>query len=243
MPIGLRPDEHYGLIGATGSGKSTFLKAKLIPALQKIPKTRFVFLDIKGEYGGKGVVNVTTPSQLNDALYGSKKKPPMRIRVLPGLDVSEAYAEELLRAAWAPYERNLKHHVKGDRPYEVTFPIRFIIDDASAWYAETGGKGQPMFKRWLTLGRQPNRTLLWASQRLAIIPKLAVTQSQMLIAFRMVPYDVKRIDNEYGKHIGNAVRGLPKYGYAIISDELEGYVEVYDPVKGKFPVRPKGVVL
>lgn len=240
MPVSIQPDEHYGLIGATGSGKTTFLKTRLLPTLERIPKTRFVFLDIKGEFGGKGVVDVTTPSELNDALYGSKK-PPKKIRVLPGLDVSEAYAEELLRAAWAPFERNQRIHGKG--AYEVTWPVRFVIDDAAAWYAESGGKGQPLFKRWLTLGRQPQRTLLWVSQRMAIIPKLAVTQSQMMVAFRMVPYDVKRIDNEYGKRIGNAVRALPKYGYAIISDEIEGYVETYDPVKGKFPSRPKGVAL
>ena len=246
MPIPLRPDEHYGLIGATGSGKSTFLKNKLIPALRKIRNTRFIFLDIKGEYGGKGVVDVTTPSQLNDALYGQatkKKAPPKTIRVLPGLQVDEAYAEELLRAAWSPYERNLQYSTGKGKQYKTSFPIRFVIDDAAAWYAESGGKGQPIFKRWLTLGRQPERCILWVSQRLAIIPKLAVTQSQMMCVFRCVPYDIKRLDNEYGKNIGNAVRSLPKYGYAIISDELPEYVEVYDPVKGKFPSRPKGVML
>ena len=243
MAIELRPDEHYTVIGITGSGKSTFLKGRLVPTLLKDKDSYFVIVDIKNEWHIKGEKVVQSPVDLNDALYAKDKPIAKVIRVVPFDDATQPYAEELLRAAWTPYTRNLRQ--KGR--YEPTFTVRVLLDDASAWYQETGGRGgEDFLRRYATLGRALRRSLLVVTQRGQIIPKIILTQSSMLIAFRMAPYDiVNTIEKQFDKKTANAIRALPKYGYAILSDELDNFVEVYNAVKkpAKTPERPKGVEL
>jgi hypothetical protein len=64
--------------------------------------------------------------------------------------------------------------------------------------------------------------------------------------FRLSPYDIGGsgpIRRMFGNKITNAVISLPNYGYAVISPQIDGYVEVYNPLKGKFPPLPSGVEL
>ena len=243
MAIMLRPDEHYTVIGITGSGKTTFLRGNFIPTLLREKETYMVIVDIKNEWGMKGEYLVHSPVDLNDALYAKDKPIAKVIRVTPYDDASQAYAEELLRAAWTPYTRNLRK--KGR--YVPTFNVRVVLDDAAAWYQETGGRGgEDFLRRYATLGRSLRRSLLVVTQRGQIIPKIILTQSSLIIAFKMAPYDiVNTIEKQFDKKIGNAIRALPRYGYAILSDELENFVEVYNAVKKpiKTPPRPKGVEL
>jgi hypothetical protein len=246
MAIILRPDIHIGVCGVTGSGKSTLFSRLILPALRKIRGQVLVIIDIKDEYGEAAGVTVETPADLNDALYAKDKPAAKVIRVRPTMDATQAYAEELLRSAWAPYMRNMR----GGGRYVPTFPVRVIIDDVTAWYSETGGRGgEEIMRRYCTLGRgvggpKGARTVTWLAQRLTLVPKIATTQASILICCSMAPYDIlNSIDKQYSVRIGNAVRALPRYGYAILSDELPGFIEIYNPIKGKFPARPGGVDL
>ena len=244
MAIELRPDEHYTVIGITGGGKSTFLRGLMLPTMLKQKNSYFVIVDIKNEWQTKGETLVESPVDLNDALYSKDKPVSQVIRVRPYDDATQAYAEEILRAAWGPYTRN----IRGRGRYNPTFGVRVILDDAAAWYQETGGRGgEDFLRKYATLGRGMGpRTLMVVTQRGQIIPKIILTQSSMVIAFRMAPYDIiNTIEKQWDKKIGNAIRALPRYGYAILSDELENFVEVYNAVKKpvKTPPRPKGVQL
>ena len=69
--------------------------------------------------------------------------------------------------------------------------------------------------------------------------------TEMTIAFRLSRYDVKRaLEPLYGPEVGSAVRSLPKWGYAIISDLLPEGVEVYSPIPNKgMPKQERGILL
>ncbi len=241
MAVRLRRDVHYLVLGSTGSGKTEFLKRRLLPALFKQRDTYFVIVDAKGEYANvhRNIHNVGDALTLNDALY-SKKAPLGRvIRLVPD-DIGQDYAEGILRAAWAPYSRNVG---KSDKP----FAVRLILDDAPLWYRESGGRNsEQQLYRWLGTGRRYKRAMLNISQRTQLTPKVMLTEStEMTVAFRLSRYDVKRaLEPLYGPEVGAAIRSLPQYGYAIISDLLPDYVEVYKPVPSKgMAKREKGVLL
>jgi len=241
MAIRLRRDTHYLLCGSTGSGKTEFLKRRMLPAFFKQRNTFFVIVDAKGEYPDvhRNVTDVRDFMALNDALFGQDKPVSKVIRLVPD-DIGQDYAEAILRAAWAPYSRNVG---KTGKP----FAIRLILDDAPLWYRETGGRGaEKQLYRWLGTGRRFLRSFLGVTQRLQLTPKIMLTEStEMTIAFRLSRYDVKRaLEPLYGPEVGSAVNSLPRYAYAVISDLLPDGVEIYKPVSSRgMPKREKGVIL
>ena len=241
MAIRLRKDVHYMVIGSTGSGKTQFIKRRLLPALFKQRRTFFVIVDAKGEYGDvhKNTTDVTSALALNEALYGSKQPAARVIRLVPD-DIGQDYAEGILRAAWAPFSR---HAGKSESP----FAVRLILDDAPLWYRESGGRGpERQLYRWLGTGRRFKRAFLGVTQRLQLSPKIMLTEStELTCCFRLSRYDVKRaLEPLYGPEVGAAVRSLPKWGYAIISDLFPEGVEVYAPIPNKgMPKQEKGVLL
>ena len=241
MPIRLRRDVMYLLAGSTGSGKTEFLKARMLPTFLKQRNTYIVIIDAKGEYEkvSRSQTDLSGMLDLNDALYGAEKPVSRVLRVVPD-DVGQDYAEGLLKAAWGPFSRNLS---KTGEP----FAIRFILDDAPLWYRETGGRGnERQLYRWLGTGRRFLRGFLGVTQRLQLTPKIMLTEStEMTIAFRLSRYDVKRaLEPLYGPEVGSAVRSLPKWGYAIISDLLPEGVEVYSPIPNKgMPKQERGIAL
>ena len=241
MAIRLRRDVHYLILGSTGSGKTEFLKRRLLPALFKQRDTYFVVVDAKGEYNAihRNTIDVKGHLDLNAALYGQKKPLGRVIRLVPD-DIGQEYAESILRAAWAPYSRNAG---KSENP----FAVRLILDDAPLWYRESGGRNsEQQLYRWMGTGRRYRRALLNIGQRSQLIPKVMLTEStEMTIAFKLSRYDIKRaLEPLYGPEIGAAIRSLPQYGYAVLSDLLPEGVEVYKPVPSKgMPKREKGVLL
>ena len=241
MAIRLRKDVHYMVLGSTGSGKTQFIKRRLLPALFKQRRTFFVIVDAKGEYGDvhKNTTDVTSALDLNEALYGSKQPAARVIRLVPD-DIGQDYAEGILRAAWAPFSR---HAGKSESP----FAVRLILDDAPLWYRESGGRNsEQQLYRWLGTGRRYQRALLNISQRTQLTPKVMLTEStEMTIAFKLSRYDVKRaLEPLYGPEVGSAIRSLPRYGYAVISDLLPDGGEIYKPVAARgMPKRDKGVLL
>ena len=241
MAIRLRRDVMYLLAGSTGSGKTQFLKARMIPTFLKQRNTYLVIVDAKGEYRNiaRSQTDVGGMIDLNNALYGADKPVSRVIRVVPD-DVGQDYAEGLLKAAWGPFSRNAN---KTGSP----FAIRFILDDAPLWDRESGGRGpERQLYRWLGTGRRFKRAFLGVTQRLQLSPKIMLTEStELTCCFRLSRYDVKRaLEPLYGPEVGAAVRSLPKWGYAIISDLFPEGVEVYAPIPNKgMPKQEKGVLL
>ena len=241
MAIRLRRDVHYLVLGSTGSGKTEWLKRRLLPALFKQRDTYFVIVDAKGEYSDthRNTVDVATHLDLNDALYGKEKPLGRVIRLVPD-DIGQDYAESILRAAWAPYSRNAGKSAK-------PFAVRLILDDAPLWYRESGGRNsEQQLYRWLGTGRRYLRSGIFLAQRSQLVPKIILTEStEMTCCFKLSAYDVKRaLEPIYGPVIGAAIRSLPRYGYAIISDHLPEGVEVYKPIPNKgMAKREKGVLL
>ena len=238
MAMRLRPDEHYGVVGATGSGKTTWLSKILWPSMLKMPKTHFVILDYKDEWKTAGEMLVHDPQGLSDALYKGKAPKAKVIRIVPSTAPSMELAEMYLRSAWAPTQTN-------NVQYKPTFGVRLLIDDMPVWYQETGGKGpQDWLNMWMTVGRAKNRGVLWVSQRYAIIPKVLPTQTTGFTAFfKTQPYDRQRVKREFGQQVASAVASVKQYGYVIASDWLPNFYEVYNPLKGRFKARAKGVEL
>ena len=129
--------------------------------------------------------------------------------------------------------------------YKPNFGIRLLVDDMPVWYQETGGKGpQDWLNMWMSVGRAKRRGLIWISQRYAQIPKILPTQTTgFTVFFKTQPYDRKRIRIEFGNQVASAVASVKQYGYVMASDWLPNFYEVYNPLKGRFKARPKGVEL
>ena len=234
----LRPDEHYGVVGATGSGKTTWLNKVLWPSMLRMPNTYYVILDYKDEWKQKDEKLVHDPQELSEALYKGKKPEAKIMRVVPVHAPSPELAEMYLRSAWAPTQTN-------NIQYKPNFGIRLLVDDMPVWYQETGGKGpQDWLNMWMSVGRAKRRGIIWISQRYAQIPKILPTQTTgFTVFFKTQPYDRKRIRIEFGNQVASAVASVKQYGYVMASDWLPNFYEVYNPLKGRFKARPKGVEL
>ena len=238
MSLRLRPDEHYGVVGATGSGKSTWISKVLWPSMLRMPNTYFVIFDYKDEWKWKGETVVNDPQSLGEALYKQSKPTSKIIRIIPSHAPGPELAEMFLRAAWSPTQTN-------NILYKPTFGVRVLVDDMPVWYQETGGRGpQDWLNMWMSIGRAKRRGILWVSQRYATVPKILPTQTTgFTVFFKTQPYDRKRIAVEFGNQVSSAVASVKPYGYVVASDWLPNFYEVYNPLKGRFKARPKGVEL
>ena len=236
--VRISSDTNIAILGKIGSGKSMWTTRVLIPALTKQKKGSLVILDAKNEYGKlKGAEVVWTPQALNQLLY-SNDKPPKVIRVLIS-DPTVFTAESMLQAAWAPFGSETKNEV-----YMPKNPVRVFIEDAPIYYAEMGAKDPPWLKRFYVLGRAASRTICTTCQRTQLVPKGVLNMSEHLIVFKTANYDVENfIRRYYGDEEANAVRGLKRYQYVIISDLLDK-PEIYDPISSRgMPKRPAGIEL
>ena len=236
--VELPPDAHLWVLGMTRSGKTTWTKKVVIPAIRRCEGVFLIILDTKNEYDDiTPSIVVRSPSELNTALYKDKRPSSPVIRILPE-DITEALAEEYLRAAWSPYHR---YHRRGDKLYTPRFGVRFLMDDIAVWYEERGGQRQPWLKKWTSLGAAAGRVGIWCTQRSEMTPKATRTQSELKVIFRVEGYDLIGLNRTMGPAVANAVAALPRYGYLVWSPDLPPpHYETYDPVRGKFAPRPAG---
>ena len=238
--VSITPDSNMVIVGKVGSGKSQWTQRVLIPALRRIRKQRIIILDAKNEYRKlSGATVVKSPQILNQMLYNQKpEKIPKLIRI-PIVNPTMEGAENFLRAAWSP----VGDEANADVIYQPTYPIRVIIEDAPIYYSERGGRDPDWLKRWFVLGRAGNRVCTVTMQRTQLCPKIILSQSETIVAFKMSDYDAENYIRRYhGDAPTNIVKSMKRYEYVIMSDYLD-YPLHFDPISGKFPARPKGVEL
>lgn len=231
--IRIRPSEHLLILGKTGSGKTFTTKNVLMKALRKQKNNIIVVLDPKQEYEDLTPNVAFSPKQLNEILYADERpniEGPDIIRAIVG-EPTEAAAEEYLRAAWGPFA-----DIREGTHYKPNFGVRFFIEDMPVFY-DSAYQTPPMLKRWVTMGRAPQRTIVATSQRAQLIPKTVITMVDHLFVFRVSEYDGKRVIKEYyGDKASYAVSNIPKFGYVLISDLYEEPI-VFDPFRPS--VKPK----
>jgi len=230
MSVTIKPDQHILILGRTGQGKTFTTKAVFMPALVKQKNNWIVVLDPKQEYKDLTPNTANSPKELNQMLYGDEKpqtEGPTIIR-LAVTEPSEAMAEEYLRASWSPFADIY------DGSYQPTFGVRFFIEDMPVFY-DSAYMTPPQLKKWITMGRAPNRTIVATSQRAQLIPKTVMTMVDHLFVFRVSEYDGKRVIREYyGDRAAYAVAACPKYGYVLISDLYDEPL-IFDPYQPDSP--------
>ena len=241
--IKIRPSEHILILGKTGSGKTFATKNVFMTALRKQKNNYIVILDPKQEYNDITKNTVKSPKQLNELLY-AEDRPQIDDGCVRCLitEPSEAAAEEYLRAGWGPFA-DVRPDLETYNVADSKFGVRFFIEDMPIFY-DSSYQTPPMLKKWVTLGRQPHRTLVGTSQRAQLIPKTVLTQVDHLFVFRISEYDQKRVINEYyGSKAVYAVANVPQYGYVLISDLYEEPI-VFDPYKpAVMPKKEDGIEL
>lgn len=230
MSVEIKPDQHILILGRTGQGKTFTTKAVFIPALVRQKNNYLVVLDPKQEYQSLTPNTVSSPKELNWVLYGEDRpqtEGPTIIRIAV-TEPSEAVAEEYLRAAWSPFADIQSDH------YAPTFGVRFFIEDMPVFY-DSAYMTPPQLKKWITMGRAPQRTVVATSQRAQLIPKTVITMVDHLFVFRVSEYDGKRVIREYyGDRAAYAVAATPKYGYVLISDLYDEPL-IFDPFEPETP--------
>lgn len=230
MSVEIKPDQHILILGRTGQGKTFTTKAVFIPALVRQKNNYLVVLDPKQEYQSLTPNTVSSPKELNWVLYGEDRpqtEGPTIIRIAV-TEPSEAVAEEYLRAAWSPFADIQSDH------YAPTFCVRFFIEDMPVFY-DSAYMTPPQLKKWITMGRAPQRTVVATSQRAQLIPKTVITMVDHLFVFRVSEYDGKRVIREYyGDRAAYAVAATPKYGYVLISDLYDEPL-IFDPFEPETP--------
>lgn len=233
----IQPDHHILILGRTGQGKTYTTKNVFLPALLKQKNNYIVIMDTKGEYRDTTPNVARSPKELNYMLYGDDEpqiEGPTAIRIEVS-EPSEALAEEYLRAAWSPFQDVQMG------AYTPKFGVRFFLEDAPVFY-DSAYLTPPQLKKWITMGRGPQRVLTVTSQRGQLISKTVLCMVEHLFIFRVSEYDGKRVIREYyGDKAAYAVSAIPKYGYVLISDLYDEPL-TFDPYQPKVkPTQPEGI--
>jgi DNA helicase HerA-like ATPase len=187
-PIRVATDERGVITGATGTGKTTFVRALLLPA---VPRSHtVVIIDPKSDKAWRNIPSVT-------GMFGRVSIKPKTVQAFRFDNASDGDKDDGLGTTGV-FQR-LLHTIWDMRN------VLIISDETAALYPNTYSL-TPMMGRIIREGRQRGIGVWWLTQRPSQIPMPIVTESEWAAAFTL-RYRADRI--KMAQTFGDELETLP----------------------------------